>query len=106
MTEDFYGGEWKSVDEPQLPVTALEHEEEVEAPPKRRLAFPKQPVLTLQLVICILLGLAAFGLKSIGGEAYSAARNWYLTQLNDTAIFQSDRFFSLTGLFGSTPDEA
>lgn len=110
LTEDFYedfsGGEWRSVDEPELPVTAGVQETEDVVPPKRLLAAPKQPVLTLQLVICVLLGLAAFGLKCVGGDTYNSARGWYLTQLNDTAVFGGGNGFSLTGLFDSTPDEA
>ena len=44
-------------------------------------------MLTVQLVCCILLAVAAFALKGIGGEVYEAAKDWYITQLNDTAIF-------------------
>lgn len=102
-----YDENWQSVSEPEVPQLTVTQEELPEAPqkPRQRRSFPKQPVLTLQLVLCVLLGLAAFVFKGVGGDAYDAAHAWYKAALNDTAIFDRLRSFDAADLIG-TADEA
>ena len=54
---------------------------------------------------CILLAVAAFALKNIGGEVYRTARAWYYEQLNDTVIFDGSRIAEEL-LPAATADEA
>ena len=111
MTEDHdlisYDEDWQSVSEPAeaVTVTGAEPEGEGVVTQKRRFR-PKQPVLTVQLLCCLLLAAAAFVLKSVGGEWYDTARVWYFEQLNDTAVFDGSRDFDLQRLSGTaTADE-
>ena len=66
-----YDDNWQSVSESEVPVILdpAQTPEDDAAEPKP-VAPPKQLLLTLQLVICLLTALAAFVLKSIGGELY------------------------------------
>ncbi len=98
LNEEFnsitYDENWQNVCEPETPVlTAVDDEPDDEGIvlEKRPKSAPKHLLLTVQLVCCVLLAVAAFALKGIGGEVYEAVRDWYYTQLNDTAIFDSDR---------------
>lgn len=109
-----YDDNWQNVTEPEVPLfhapsndnSLIEYSEPEETPPKEK-APPRQLLITLQLVICALMALAAFILKSMGGEWYSTARGWYYTQLNSSAIFEGGDSFSISSLFGkATADEA
>ena len=74
---------------------------------KKKKDNPKQLLITVQLVLCILAVLAAFALKGIGGEIYEAARDWYYTNLNSSAIFDENKNFDFNSIFGAaTKDEA
>lgn len=79
-----YDEDWQRVDTPVAPVICDREEEEAAPSAPRR--TPRRPVLTVQLAACLLLAVAAFALKSIGGVAYETARAWYVTHLNDTAL--------------------
>lgn len=82
-------------------------DEEINNIPKKKKDSPKQLLITIQLVICIVAALAAFALKSIGGEIYETAREWYYTNLNDSAIFDNSQTFDFNSIFGAaTQDEA
>lgn len=109
-----YDDNWQNVTEPEIPVfhapnennSNLEYSEPEEAPPKEKTP-PRQLLITLQLVICALLALSAFILKSMGGEWYHTVREWYYTRLNSAAIFEGDDSFSVSSLFGkASTDEA
>ena len=111
MTEDHdlitYDEDWQSVSEPAEAFTVTGAEPEGESVVARKRRFrPKQPVLTVQLLCCLLLAAAAFVLKSVGGEWYNTAREWYFEQLNDTAVFDGSRDVDLQRLSGTaTADE-
>ena len=69
-----YDENWQDVTEPEYPVILEPSEnddgEDEELPkrmPRKRTA-PKQLLLTMQLIACILLIFAAFAIKGIGGE--------------------------------------
>lgn len=91
-----YDDNWQSVSESEVPVIldpAQASEDDVPEP--KSVAPPKQPLLTLQLVICLLIALAAFVMKSIGGELYQTAHEWYVSNLNNTAIFDGREDYNL-----------
>ena len=94
LNEEFnsitYDENWQNVSEPETPVlSAADNQPDDDGIilEKRKKSAPKHILLTVQLVCCILLALAFFALKGIGGEVYESVRGWYISQLNDTAIF-------------------
>lgn len=105
-----YDENWQSVAEPEYPVIR-EPSPEPETyddgfKQPRQINVPKQYVVTFQLAVCLLLALAAFVVKGIGGEVYQTVREWYYTQLNSTVIFDKNDRFDLSTLFGkATADE-
>lgn len=103
-----YDEDWQSVSEPEIPVLGAPggDDELVKDAPGAKKRMPRQPVLTFQLICCLLLALAAFVLKGIGGKTYSAVREWYISNLNQTAIFDGKGGFSLPDMFAATSDEA
>lgn len=102
-----YDENWQTVSESETPVIIgkpLAQEEN--DPPSVSKPMPKQLLLTVQLILCILIALAAFVLKNIGGEWYETAREWYTENLNNTAIFDNRESFNISMLTGkATEDE-
>lgn len=120
MTEDnnnrntiTYDDDWKSVSYSEYPKTTEDldssEEEEKSLSPEKNIAkkdSPKQLVITVQLVCCILIALAAFLLNLFGGEVYAATRDWYYSNLEKSVIFDTgDNKIDLSNLFGATSDE-
>lgn len=120
MTEDnnnrntiTYDDDWKSVSYSEYPKTTEDfdssEEEEKSLSPEKNIAkkdSPKQLVITVQLVCCILIALAAFLLNLFGGEVYAATRDWYYSNLEKSVIFDTgDKKIDLSNLFGATSDE-
>lgn len=107
-----YDEGWQNVAEKEYPETLgysdgeyEDYQEQKEQRQKKR-RQPRQLLVTVQLCLCAMTALAAFALKSFGGELYSQAREWYYTQLNSSAIFDGDFRFDLSSLTGkSTADE-
>ena len=67
-----------------------------------------QLLVTVQLVICILIAIAALLLKTVGGDIYKYASEWYYSELNKSIIADSNgENFSLEKFFPvATNDEA
>ena len=120
MTEDnnnrntiTYDDDWKSVSYSEYPKTTEDfdssEEEEKSLSPEKNIVkkdSPKQLVITVQLVCCILIALAAFLLNLFGGEVYAATRDWYYSNLEKSVIFDTgDNKIDLSNLFGATSDE-
>ncbi len=105
-----YDENWQSVTEPEYPKLSgpeTEYEESEEPPKHPKLKASKQYLVTAQLVICVLAGISAFVLKSVGGETYNNIRELYYSYLNNTVIFDSESGFDINSLLGkTTPDEA
>lgn len=112
-----YDDNWKSVSVAEYPQT-VEHysdeeygmddnsESENKNIPKTKNNSPKQLLITLQLIVCVLIALSAFAIKSIGGELYDTVREWYYSQLNSSVIFVDAPELSISKLFGvATADE-
>lgn len=108
-----YDDDWKSVSYSEYPKTTEDfdssEEEEKSLSPEKNIAkkdSPKQLVITVQLVCCILIALAAFLLNLFGGEVYAATRDWYYSNLEKSVIFDTgDNKIDLSNLFGATSDE-
>lgn len=120
MTEDnnnrntiTYDDDWKSVSYSEYP-KATEDFEVDEEDAKSSLSekstakkdSPRQLVITVQLVCCILVALAAFLLNLFGGNVYATTRDWYYSNLEKSVIFDTgDNKIDLSNLFSATSDE-
>lgn len=106
-----YDEGWKSVTNCEYPVVGsanLEENEEntKQKEKKKKENSPKQLLITIQLILCILIALAALVIKTIGGDFYATVREMYYSSLNNSAIFDDSDNFNLNKFFGSaTKDE-
>lgn len=106
-----YDEGWESVTNCEYPVVGSadleENDDNVKQKVKKKKdTSPKQLLITIQLIVCILIALAALVIKTIGGDVYAAAREMYYSSLNNSAIFDNSDNFDLNKLFGSsTQDE-
>ena len=106
-----YDEGWESVTNCEYPVVGSADLEENDDNVKQKVKkkkdnSPKQLLITIQLIVCILIALAALVIKTIGGDVYAAAREMYYSSLNNSAIFDNSDNFDLNKLFGSsTQDE-
>ena len=107
-----YDEGWESVTNCEYPVVGSANFEETgddkgQQGKKNKDNSLKQLLITIQLILCILIALAALVIKTIGGDFYAAAREMYYSSLNNSAIFDNSDNFNLNKLFGSaTQDEA
>ena len=109
-----YDENWQSVSEPEYPVLFDENKAaeknsvdgaEAFKPPKKKNAN-HQLLLTIRLIVCLILALAALALKGIGGEIYETARTMYFDALGNSAIFEDGSGFDVNSfLSGATADE-
>ena len=106
-----YDEDWQSVSDIEYPkiIEPNEDDEEViQKKPKKNINkdCPKQHLLTFQLVVCLIVVILAFALKSIGGELYTAVHDWYYSELNRSVIFEDNSKIDIDSIFGvSTADE-
>lgn len=107
-----YDENWQSVSEAEYPVIASsDFEDEIsdsDIPKEKKTKRnpPSQLLVTVQLILCIIIALAAFILKNMGGTFYGTARDWYYSNLNSSAIFDGSSDFDLNSLFNkATADE-
>lgn len=106
-----YDEGWEFVTNCEYPVVGAENIENddeniKQKAPKKNDNSPKQLLITIQLIICILIALAALVIKTVGGDFYAATREMYYSNLNNSAIFDNSDNFNLNKLFGSaTQDE-
>lgn len=107
-----YDEGWESVTNCEYPVvgttnTEINDDESIKLKEeKKKENSPKQLLITIQLIICILIALAALLIKSFGGDFYASAREVYYSNLNNSAIFDNSDNFNLNKLFSSaTQDE-
>ncbi len=118
MTEENFTNEityddgWQSASCPEYSTPAhTETEEEspqnTELPPqKRKKSHNTQVLVTMQLIICLLLALAAFIIKTVGGDFYAAARQWYYGELNKSIIAENTPDdYNLSEIFGTATDD-
>lgn len=69
---------------------------------KKEATHGKPILIIIQLVICILMLLTAFGIKTFGGDLYKNLHNLYYKNLNDV-IFMTESFetFDLDSIFSN-----
>lgn len=53
---------------------------------KEKKGVSPQLLIQMQLIICILIALAAFLIKSFGGDLYQTVNGWYQQELNSSLI--------------------
>ena len=84
-----------------------ESPQNTELPPqKRKKSHNTQVRVTMQLIICLLLALAAFVIKTVGGDFYTAARQWYYGELNKSIIAENTPDdYNLSEIFGTATDD-
>ncbi len=105
-----YDENWQTVSYPEYPVTAQSENVESELCDEKKLNSksdsPKQLLITIQLIICIIIALTAFVIKSFGGDFYNFSREWYYSNLNESAIFDNSNEFDIDDIFSlATEDE-
>lgn len=62
----------------------------------KRVKAPKsgtQVLIKYQLIVCILAAIAAFALKSFGGQIYEMVDSWYTAQINSSLVVEAGNFF-------------
>lgn len=52
-----------------------------------------QVLIKYQLIVCILAAIAAFALKSFGGQIYEMVDSWYTAQINSSLVVEAGNFF-------------
>lgn len=77
--------EYNSNDKPNSNTTESAPEEK-KKPKKKDKNAPRETVVTFQLVVCIILAIVAFVIKSVGGDFYKNAREIYYSNLNNSII--------------------
>lgn len=75
-------------------------------PEKRKKSHNSQVLITAQLIICLLIALAAFIIKTIGGDFYADTRQWYYGELNKSIIAKDiPDDYKLSEIFGTATDD-
>ena len=94
INEISYADDWKSVKNP------IYKEEKVITDTPKKKEYGKPLLLIIQLILCALVVISAFGIKTFGGDLYNNLHNWYYETLNDE-IFLTDSFedFSIDNIF-------
>lgn len=104
-----YDENWQTVSYSEYPVTAQSEKTESEFCDEKKIKknndSPKQLLITIQLIICILIALSAFVIKSFGGDFYKLSREWYYSNLNESAIFDDRNEFDLSKIFSIATDD-
>ena len=116
MTEENFTNEityddgWQSASCPEYSVPAnaeTESADTMEAvSKKRKKSHNSQVLITTQLIICLLIALAAFIIKTIGGDFYANTRQWYYGELNKSIIAKDiPDDYNLSEIFGTATDD-
>lgn len=70
---------------------------------KRSDTGQRQTLLYIQIVLCLTVALAAFVLKSIGGDIYKISRQWYYREYNASLIVTD--YFNIFDLSKEKPED-
>ncbi len=79
----------KIVKEDEYLDTEIDTQEDLPKTKKRR-DSPRQLLIIIQLIVCALICLFAYILKTVGGDFYTDIRTWYYENLNNSIIAQTD----------------
>ncbi len=105
-----YDEGWQTVSEKEYTNYASKENSSVSASEDNGLSAskqkrPKQLLITIQLIICLIIALAAFIIKGIGGDFYNQIRSFYYSNLNSSAVFDGDKIFDFNSVFGTASDD-
>lgn len=109
-----YDENWQSVSHSEYPETVIDgidgDDESIDKTeneiPRKKNNGHNQLLVTIQLIICILIALSAFVIKSFGGQIYQTVQTWYYSQLNSSIIFDnSSDNLSFDKLFSSSTND-
>ena len=106
-----YDDNWQNVSVPETPVFVREHDSDAdvkgeEEKIKKKPPHTRQLLLIIQLCLCILICIAAYAIKTFGGDLYENLRNCYYSELNKELIADfSTENPELSRLFTATGDE-
>lgn len=115
MTEENFSNEityedgWKNVSEPEYSYSVKndDTEPQKENPQlKPKKTHNSQVLITAQLVICIVIVIVALIIKTIGGDIYSFASEWYYSELNKSIIAEGNaQDYKLSEIFGTATED-
>ncbi len=105
-----YEDGWQNVSEPEYSHAVADENDvesqEEEQQPKPKKTHNSQVLITAQLVICILIAIVALIIKTIGGDFYSFAREWYYSELDKSIIAEgSAQDYKLSEIFGTATED-
>lgn len=107
-----YDEGWESVTDREYAVVASQNfgdengeESENKKPNKKQKDSPRQFLITIQLILCILIAIAALLIKTFGGEFYTEIRDKYYQSLNNDAVFNDDGGFDLSQFINSSTND-
>lgn len=115
--EIVYDDGWQSVSVPEIAQTvnmldeADDYEEETNTikQPKKKRDTPRQLLTIIQLIVCVLICITAYFLKSYGDELYENVHSWYESELNSKLVADNDfsdiDFSKILGSNKATEDE-
>lgn len=67
---------------------------------------PKQLLITIQLIACIIVAIVMCSIKLLGGQLYSDVRAWFKSEMSNSVIITSnDKQIDLSKFLGSSADE-
>lgn len=105
IDEISYDSDWQSVDRAETPqFVEKQSSEDITPKQKRKRRFPT--LITIQLVLCIIIGVIVFMLKAMNSDTYHKLCEWYndLMQetLMDNSTFEDIDLNSIIKSFDST----
>lgn len=95
QNEITYDKDWQNVSTPEYPQIVSREEEQIEnendftespKKQKKKRDTPRQLLIIIQLIVCLLICLCAYVLKNIGGDLYNTLHSWYEAELNNEVI--------------------
>lgn len=95
-----YDEGWKDAYTPVHHISRPEQEEQINPVKEKKKVNIGIPLLTIvQLIICLIAVIAAYGIKTFGGDLYKTVHNWYYEQMSDEIIMnESFETFSLDSI--------
>ena len=81
-----YAEDWKSAEEPLRVEQSTETPDDNTEKPVKNKRVGKPLLTIIQIIICLLIVLSAYGIKLIGGELYKNVKSVYKKELNNEII--------------------
>lgn len=87
IDEITYDNDWQSMDRAQ-PLQSTENQS-VELPPPQKPKRRFVPLITIQLLLCIVIGITVFMLKAMNSDTYHKLCEWYDDLMRETLVDNS-----------------